>query len=322
VEIVEQPEGPPFELGKAVEALRAGLLVGVPTETVYGLAADAANPDAIARIYAAKRRPTFNPLIIHAGSEAEATTLGQLGTTGAALADAFWPGALTVVAEQKSTAAVADLATAGLDTIALRVPSHPVMRALLAEFGGPLAAPSANISGTVSATTAAHVAADLDEDVAVVLDAGPAPLGLESTIVSVTGEPRILRPGAISREAIEDVLKAPLPLAGEDDAPSAPGMLSSHYAPTVPLRMGAEDVRPGESLLAFGPRQPAGWEGAVATENLSTRAELREAAANLFAALRRLDEVGAPIAVAPIPLSGLGLAINDRLRRAAAPRQS
>ncbi len=292
----------------------------MPTETVYGLAADATNADAVAAIFAAKTRPSFNPLIVHTKSIEAAGQIAELGDLGRRLAAAFWPGPLTLVAPRHAEAGIADLATAGLDTVAIRVPGHPVAAALLEALPFPLAAPSANLSGRVSATMAAHVAADLGDRVAVILDAGPSPLGLESTIVSVVDGAVLLRPGAVPREAIEAVLGAPLGLPQAMDQPAAPGMLASHYAPSVPMRLDATDVRPGESLLAFGPEMPSGAENAAAIVNLSERGDLTEAATHLFAALRVLDAAGAPIAAVTVPEEGLGLAINDRLRRAAAPR--
>lgn len=320
-EIIPQLRDRLPDVAPAVDALRAGLLVGVPTETVYGVAADASNPDAVARIFAAKQRPASNPLIVHTASSDDAGRLGNLGKRGEYLAEAFWPGALTIVAERIGEGRITDLVTAGLATIAIRVPAHPVMQALLIDFGSPIAAPSANRSGRISATAAEHVAADLGSDVAVILDAGPAPLGLESTIVSVVDTPRLLRPGAIVPEAIEEALGMRLAIAGRSELPEAPGMLSSHYAPSVPLRINAAAVRKGESLLAFGSNLPVGAATAVSIVNLSAEGDLVEAAANLFSSLRRLDQIGVPIAVAPIPANGLGLAINDRLRRASAPRQ-
>ncbi|MCC6735044.1 MAG: threonylcarbamoyl-AMP synthase [Bauldia sp.] len=311
-------------IAAARRALEAGALVAMPTETVYGLAADATNPRAVAGIFEAKGRPRFNPLIVHVPDVAAARARVTLGETGNRLAGAFWPGPLTLVATPRPAgggiAAIADLVQAGLPTLAIRVPRHPVAEALLRAFGRPLAAPSANRSGHVSATTATHVAADLDDRVAVILDAGPAPMGVESTIVDVSGGvPVLLRPGSVPRAAIEAVLGARL-ATPERAAVLAPGMMTSHYAPEVPLRLDATSVAPGESLLAFGPALPPGAEGAVATVNLSPSADLREAAASLFAALRVLESRGAPIAAMPIPAAGLGEAILDRLRRAAAPR--
>jgi len=313
-------------LKAAVDALARGELVAMPTETVYGLAADATNPQAVARIFEAKGRPRFNPLIVHVPSAAAARSHVDLGQSGELLARAFWPGPLTLVARAVVSPGpgdgppIADLVSAGLPTLAVRVPAHDVAWLLLSAFGRPLAAPSANRSGHVSATSAAHVLADLGESIAVVLDAGGSVMGIESTIVDVSGErPLLLRPGAITREAIEAVLGEPL-AAPRSGTVTAPGMMASHYAPAVPLRLDATSLEPGESLLAFGPALPPGAGGAPAMVNLSPSGVLREAASNLFAALRTLESVGAPIAAMPIPATGLGEAITDRLRRAAAPR--
>ncbi|ADZ71716.1 L-threonylcarbamoyladenylate synthase [Polymorphum gilvum] len=306
------------------EALLAGNLVGVPTETVYGLAADATNGRACAAIYAAKGRPRFNPLISHLESLDAARRHGVFDARAHALAQAFWPGPLTLVVPKAAGSPICDLVTAGLDTVALRVPAAPVMRFLAERTGRPLAAPSANLSGRISATTADDVIRDLGDAVAFVIDAGPCPIGIESTIVGLAGaEPVLLRPGGIAREAIERVLGRPLAAAQTEqaDAPQAPGMLTSHYAPNATVRLAATEVASGEALLAFGPTPPAGVERAVATVNLSPTGDLAEAAATLFSALRRLDASGAAtICVQPIPDGGLGEAINDRLRRAAAPR--
>lgn len=307
----------------AIEALAAGALVAMPTETVYGLAANAADPAAVARVFAAKGRPRFNPLIVHVSSAEAARRLAELGTVGEKLAADLWPGALTLVARRRPGSPIAELAGAGLPTTALRVPSHPVAAELIAACGLALAAPSANRSGHVSATTAAHVVDDLGDAVAVVLDAGAAPLGVESTIVAVDRDPpALLRAGAVPRAVIEAVLGRSLADApAGSGSPQAPGMLASHYAPGVPLRTGATSVRPGESLLAFGPRLPPGGGDARAVVNLSPAGDLVEAASKLFGALRELERVGAPIAAMPIPGEGLGEAINDRLARGAAPRR-
>lgn len=322
-EIFEMSNPARFDAGiaAAADALRRGALVGMPTETVYGLAADATSGEAIAGIYSTKSRPRFNPLIIHAFSIEAAMGLGTFPPLARSLAEAFWPGPLTLVVPRQRSAAIADLATAGLDTIALRVPAHPVARALITAFGRPVAAPSANRSGHVSPTTAAHVATDLGDRVAVILDAGPTGIGVESTIVGLTDEtPRLLRSGGVARDAIEAAIGRPLAAPAEASAPVAPGMLRSHYAPAAHVRLNAETVRPGEALLAFGEPLPAGAEQAAATINLSRSGDLGEAAARLFSALRELDGTAATIAVAPIPDHGLGEAINDRLTRAAAPR--
>jgi L-threonylcarbamoyladenylate synthase len=301
----------------AVAALAAGDLAGLPTETVYGLAADATSGEAVARIYAAKGRPRFNPLIAHVPDLEAAEAHGVFGPQARALAERFWPGALTLVVPARPGSGVSDLARAGLDTVAVRVPAHPAARAVLASFGRPIAAPSANRSGHVSATTAAHVVADLGATVAVVLDAGPSPVGVESTIVGLAaGAPVLLRPGGVPRADIEAVLARPL-AAPEEGAVAAPGMLASHYAPRAPVRLDATRVRPGEAALDFGGRFPP----SATTLDLSRSGDLVEAAANLFGQLRALD-AGTPlaIAVAPIPRLGLGEAIRDRLARAAAPR--
>jgi L-threonylcarbamoyladenylate synthase len=319
----------PEAIARAAQCLAAGGLVAFPTETVYGLGADAANPQAIARLYVAKGRPAFNPLIAHVADVAAARALARLDAAAERLAGEFWPGPLTLVAPKSQSCPVAELATAGLDTIALRVPAHPVAQALLAAFGGPVVAPSANRSGHVSPTTAAHVQADLSGRIDLVIDGGSTPVGVESTIVAcLGGAPLLLRPGGVPREAIERALGEPLAPPPRDapassaDAPQAPGMLASHYAPRAALRLRSTCVHPGEALLAFGPNVPDGAAAASAVLNLSGRGDLIEAAANLFAHLRALDACGARIiAVMPVPEEGLGAAINDRLARAAAPRE-
>ena len=310
----------------AAECLRAGGLVAFPTETVYGLGADATNGTAVARIYAAKGRPSFNPLIAHVADLITARNLAIFNADAMRLAEAFWPGPLTLVLPRRADCTVSDLATAGLSTLALRVPDHPVATEILRAFGGPVVAPSANISGHISPTTAQHVAADLTGRIEMIVDGGPTRVGVESTIVACVDRPILLRPGGIPRQAIEDKLGHAIETAqGEstgEDAPLAPGMLESHYAPQAPVRLNATSLRPGEALLAFG-KPFAGADAAKALLNLSEGGDLTEAAANLFAHLRRLDASGAAqIAVMPIPSSGLGEAINDRLRRAAAPRSS
>ncbi len=312
-------------IAAAVGALAAGRLVGLPTETVYGLGADATDGRAVAAIYAAKGRPSFNPLIAHVPDRASAERHGVFDATARALAVAFWPGPLTLVVPKRPDSPISDLASAGLDTIGLRVPANAVTREILARFGRPVAAPSANRSGRVSPTAAEDVVAELGEAVAEVIDDGATEVGVESTIVAVLdGGPRLLRPGGVTREAIEAVIGMALADEGpltDDNAPLAPGMLSSHYAPAARVRLDATAVEPGEALIAFGPDRPAGAEGAIATFDLSPSGDLAEAAANLFRALRDLDAAGATaIAVAPIPAEGLGEAIVDRLRRAAAPR--
>jgi len=307
----------------AARVLGEGGLVAFPTETVYGLGADATNGEAIARLYAAKGRPRFNPLIAHVTDAAAARPLARFDADAEKLARAFWPGPLTLVLPKADGCAVAQLATAGLDSIAVRVPDHPVAHDILRAFGRPVVAPSANQSGHVSPTTAQHVRADLDGRIDLILDDGPTSVGVESTIVSCLGAPTLLRPGGLPRDAIERVLGHALIIAEStnDDDPLAPGMLASHYAPRSPLRLNIEDVKPGEALLAFGPTMPPGEYYVAAHVNLSKRGDLIEAAANLFAYLRKLDASDiVAIAVMPIPNEGLGEAINDRLARAAAPR--
>lgn len=304
--------------------LRAGKLVAIPTETVYGLGADAGDPAAVAGIYAAKERPRFNPLIAHLPDLETARREGVFGEDALALAQAFWPGPLTLVVPVAETARVCDLARAGLRSVALRVPASPVARAVLAAAGCPVAAPSANRSGRVSPTDIDHVLGDLDGRIAAVLDGGPCPVGVESTIVAcLDGPPALLRPGGVSREAIEAVLGRTLALPGAPAgaAPVSPGLLASHYAPRAAVRLDAAEIRPGEAALLYGPVPPDGLDRAALSLNLSPASDLAEAAAHLFAFLRRLDASGAAtIAVAPIPENGLGEAIRDRLARAAAPR--
>jgi L-threonylcarbamoyladenylate synthase len=292
----------------------------MPTETVYGLAALATSDSAAAAIFAAKRRPSFNPLIAHFADAALAAREADLDPRAARLAAAFWPGPLTIVAQVSASCRISLLARAGLNTVALRAPSHRIARALIEAVGEPLVAPSANRSGRVSPTRAEHVAADLQGRVDWILDDGPSPLGLESTIVACLGGTIcLLRPGAISREAIAAALGEAIPAAAaiEARAPTAPGQLASHYAPRARLRLDARSVGEGEAALDFG----GVLAGAAARLDLSASGDLAEAAAQLFAHLRALDATGAAaIAVAPIPERGLGAAINDRLRRAAAPR--
>ena len=301
----------------AAACLRYGGLVAFPTETVYGLGADARNGEAVARLYAAKGRPAFNPLIAHVENTEAGRRLGRFNTDAERLAAAFWPGPLTLVLPRRPDCPVSDLALAGLDSVAVRVPAHPVARALLTAFGAPVVAPSANRSGHVSPTEAAHVLADLRGHIDLVLDGGPCSVGLESTIVACLDTPTLLRSGGVARAEIERVLGRPLAAASNDDAPVAPGMLGSHYAPKARLRLNADAPREGEALLAFGPATAK----ARLMRNLSPRGDLVEAAANLFSHLRALDAAGAKaIAVMPVPHEGLGEAINDRLGRAAAPR--
>jgi len=307
----------------AARALAEGGLVAFPTETVYGLGADARNGRAVARLFAAKGRPRFNPLISHVADIAAARRLARFDAAAERLATAFWPGPLTLVLPKSIDCPVSELATAGLDTIAVRVPDHPVAREILAAFAGPVVAPSANRSGHVSPTTAAHVLADLEGRIDLVIDGGATQVGIESTILAcLGGAPLLLRPGGLSRERIEAALETELAEpARATDAPLAPGMLGSHYAPRTRLRLEARAVEPGEALLAFGPVAASGAEHARAVLNLSSTGDLVEAAANLFSHLRALDAASvASIAVVPIPQEGIGEAINDRLARAAAPR--
>jgi L-threonylcarbamoyladenylate synthase len=309
----------PEAIAAAAGHLRSGALVAFPTETVYGLGADATNGLAVAALYAAKGRPTFNPLIIHVAEMGAVHALAHLTPAAETLAQAFWPGPLTLVLARRPMRIVHELATAGLDTIAVRMPAHPVAQALLRAANLPIAAPSANRSGHVSPTTAAHVAADLGDRVTTILDGGATPLGLESTVIDAsTSEPVVLRLGGIPRDAIARALGRPIALAtGDPGQPASPGMLQRHYAPATRLRLGAGNCLEGEALLAFGADVP---DHAGAMINLSASGDLAEAAASLFAALRSLDAAGArAIAVMPIPEQGLGEAINDRLRRAASP---
>jgi L-threonylcarbamoyladenylate synthase len=325
-------------IARAAALLREGGLVAFPTETVYGLGADATRGEAVAGIYGAKERPRFNPLIVHVPDLSTALGLAHFDERALTLAASFWPGPLTLVLPALDGGGISDLARAGLASIALRVPAHPTARRLLEDAGRPVAAPSANRSGRVSPTTADHVLADLEGRIDAVLDDGATQVGVESTILAcLDGELRLLRPGGVTRMAIERALgmpvavppapgdEAPLapgdeaPLAPGDEAPLAPGMLASHYAPAARVRLDARTAAPGEAWLGFGaaPVPP----GVAAQVNLSPTGDLAEAAAGLFAALRLLDASGAAtIAVAPVPNEGLGEAINDRLSRAAAPR--
>ncbi|KAF0230380.1 MAG: tRNA threonylcarbamoyladenosine biosynthesis [Beijerinckiaceae bacterium] len=312
----------PADLARAGEILAAGRLVAFPTETVYGLGADATSPEAVARLYAAKGRPSFNPLIAHVPDLAAAFSLGNFPPLAVKLAKAFWPGALTLVVPATPTSPVCELARAGLPSLAIRVPDHPVAQAILRRAGRPIAAPSANRSGHISPSLAAHVAADLDGIIDAIVDGGPTAIGVESTILGCLDDTVVmLRPGGIAREAIEAVLGFALKdAAGDAEAPLAPGRLSSHYAPEHTLRLGATTVRPGEACLGFGLPLP---EGAMPhlSLNLSERGDPAEAAANLYRHLRALDQLSTTgIAVAPIPAHGLGEAILDRLARAAAAK--
>jgi L-threonylcarbamoyladenylate synthase len=298
---------------QAAEVWRAGGLVAFPTETVYGLGADALNDHAVARIFEAKGRPRFNPLIVHVPDAETARTLVDWSDAAEVLAMAFWPGAITLVLPIRGDARLSPLVTAELPTLAVRVPAHPVAQSLLRAFGGPVAAPSANPSGRISPTEAAHVAAGLSGRIEAIIEGGACDVGLESTILGLDGAPTLLRPGGIPAEAIEAALGAPLERHVEGGTLTAPGQMTSHYAPGAAVRLNATDVAEGEVFLGFGPM--------ACDLNLSPAGDLVEAAANLFGYLHRLDGQGARgIAVAPIPDTGLGRAINDRLRRAAAPR--
>ena len=310
----------------AARCLVEGGLVAFPTETVYGLGADATNPAAIARLYAAKGRPAFNPLIAHVGDLVAAMRIARFDAQATALAQVFWPGPLTLVLPRTKDCAVADLATAGLDTIAIRVPADPVARAILRAFGGPVVAPSANLSGHVSPTSAAHVQSDLAGRIDLIIDGGAVEVGVESTIVGCFEAPMLLRPGGLPREEIERVLGRRLVQPPDDTSdngqPLAPGMLAAHYAPRTPVRLNAGRLEAGEALLAFGSVLVPGADTATMILNLSPQSNLAEAAANLFGYLRLLDTTGARgIAVMPVPQHGLGEAINDRLRRAAMGRE-
>ncbi len=315
----------PADVEVAARALRAGRLVAFPTETVYGLGADATDDRAVAAIFAAKRRPRFNPLIVHLANRAAATALACWNDAAERLAARFWPGPLTLVLPRGPNSPLSLLVSAGLDTVALRVPAHPLTQALLEAAALPIAAPSANPAGEITATTADHVATALGDRIAVILDGGPCPIGLESTVVDLTGAvPRLLRPGGLVRSRIEAEIGRLA--AGGPGAPGeaalSPGQQASHYAPARPVRLDARTVAPDEALLAFGPQPLTGpLGGAAIVRNLSPGGDLEEAAANLFAMLRALDQPGiSAIAVMPIPRRDLGEAICDRLVRAAAPR--
>ncbi|TNJ47628.1 L-threonylcarbamoyladenylate synthase [Phaeobacter sp. B1627] len=306
----------PKGIGRAAALLRAGQLVAFPTETVYGLGADARNGEAVAAIYATKGRPSFNPLIAHVDSIEAAQNLVQWSDQAERMAAAFWPGPLTLVLPLRDGHGISPLVTAGLDTLAVRVPAKACARDLLAAVGGPVAAPSANPSGRISPTSAAHVAAGLGGRISAILDDGPCGVGVESTILGLTGPsgrpPVLLRPGGLASEDIEAVLGQPLVHRNAADPLTAPGQMLSHYAPHAPLRLNATTFQAGELSLGFGPGD--------FDLNLSASGDLLEAATNLFGHLHRLDALAKPIAVAPVPDQGLGAAINDRLRRAAAPR--
>ena len=301
-------------LARAAALLRDGALVAFPTETVYGLGGDAGSDLAVARIFAAKGRPRFNPLIVHVADLAAARAFAVFDGRAAAVAAQFWPGPLTLVLPVRAAAGLSALVTAELPSVAIRVPAHPVAQALLRQFGGPLAAPSANVSGRVSPTRAGHVLDGLSGRIAAVLDGGPCAVGVESTIVGLVDGAALLRPGGVALEDLEALL-GPLALGGSELRPNAPGQLASHYAPVAAVRLNAVAAGPGEIGLGFG---PGDWE-----LNLSAAGDLVEAAANLFHLLRQADAqaLGRGIAVALVPEVGLGRAINDRLRRAAAPRR-
>jgi L-threonylcarbamoyladenylate synthase len=306
----------PKDLDKAAEILRAGGLAAFPTETVYGLGADATNETAVARIFEAKGRPLFNPLISHVADVEAAFVLGDFGVTAKAVAEKFWPGPLTIVVKRAPECPIAWLTSAGMDSIAIRVPAHPLARDLLARTDRPIAAPSANRSGRISPTRAEHVASELGDRLEMILDGGPCAVGLESTVVDLSGPPPILlRPGAITREMLSDIV-GPIGDPNGDSPVVSPGMLASHYAPECSVRLNATTTRNDETFLGFG-----AVSGGAEALNLSASGDLVEAAANLFHMLRALDRPGVDgIAVAPVPEHGLGSAINDRLRRAAAPR--
>lgn len=315
-------------IAEAAEILQNGGLVAMPTETVYGLAANALDGEAVARIFAAKGRPAFNPLIIHVPDLQAAQNLVEFNAPALEAANAFWPGPLTLILPRKADCPVSDLAGAGLPTLAVRVPGHPIAQELLRAAGLPLAAPSANKSGSLSPTTPAHVADSLGDAVDLILAAGPCKVGLESTVLDLSGDaPLILRPGAITAEDLSEAMGIPVRHAqGDADAPKSPGLTLRHYAPDTKMRLRAIDLEPGEALLAFGPTRFMGIKGGGAAKdlpdhmrrNLSESGDLHEAAANLFAMLKDLDKAGATrIAVMPVPEIGLGIAINDRLNRAA-----
>jgi L-threonylcarbamoyladenylate synthase len=309
----------PAAIREAAAILGQGGLVAFPTETVYGLGADARNEHAVAKIFAAKDRPQFNPLIVHVRDLESAAAYAEFDDRARALAARYWPGPLTLVAPRRADGGLSLLVSAGLDTVALRVPAHPTAQALLAKFDGPIAAPSANASGAVSPTRAEHVAQSLGDKVDLIIDDGPCAIGLESTVVDLSGETIcVLRHGAVTLEDLNAEFGAVADATGDTDgAVKSPGMLARHYATSQPLRLDAKSAAPNEAYLAFGDPAPT---NAAVTENLSPSGDLTEAAANLFALLRVLDQPQYDaIAVAPVPNHGLGRAINDRLRRAATP---
>jgi L-threonylcarbamoyladenylate synthase len=307
-------------IAQAAAVIKAGGLLGWPTETVYGLAADATNGLAVAKIFAAKGRPSINPLIVHVANVAQAEKLAHFMDTAYAVTEVLWPGPLSIILKRRDDSGISDLATAGLSTIALRCPAHDVARAVIVAAGVPLAAPSANASGTLSPTSAQHVAESLGDKVDLILAAGVASVGLESTVLDLSGDvPVILRPGAVTPEDIERVLGVrPLIDDGQHDQPKSPGQLLRHYAPKTKLRLDAKGPESGEAFLAFGPSILTRAKLDPSVKNLSANGDLNEAAANLFSYLHELDKGGyVGIAIAAIPEQGLGLAINDRLRRAA-----
>jgi L-threonylcarbamoyladenylate synthase len=302
-------------IGEAARLLAAGELVAFPTETVYGLGSDARSDQAVARIFAAKGRPSFNPLIVHLPDLAAVEAIAVVGPKARVLAKTFWPGPLTLVLPLRPDAGVSPLVSAGLPTVAVRVPAHPLAQRLLRRFGGPIAAPSANPSGRVSPTRTEHVLEGLSGRIAAVIDSGPCAVGLESTIVLADPDPVLLRPGGVPVEVLEQALAQPVAQGGDAGRPTSPGQLESHYAPNAKVRLGAVVAEPGEVLVGFGT-----VEGRL---SLSETGDLIEAAARLFHILREADRIAGPggrIAFAPVPETGLGRAINDRLRRAAAPR--
>lgn len=323
----------PEVLREAANLLKSGKLVALPTETVYGLGANALDGEAVARIFEAKGRPSFNPVIVHVPDAESAQKYVSMNARAKAVVAAFWPGPLTIILPRRADCAVSELCSAGLPTLAIRVPAHPVALSLLKESGLPIAAPSANVSGQVSATTAQHVAEGLGDKVAMILAAGPCEVGLESTVLDLSGDkPVVLRPGAITAEQIADVLDCDVgyDFGDHGDKVKSPGQLLKHYAPSIPVRLNAVDVAPGEALLAFGSIKFMGVKGGgsakdlpdTALRNLSESGDLHQAAANLFRMLRELDRPEhTHIAVMNIPDQGLGIAINDRLKRAAAGAQ-
>jgi len=313
----EMLDATPKGLARAAALLRAGALVAFPTETVYGLGGDARSDSAVARIFEAKGRPRFNPLIVHVPDLAGARAVAVFDARAKAVAAAHWPGPLTLVLPLRAGHGLSPLVTAGLSSVAVRVPAHPVAQALLRSFGGPLAAPSANPSGRVSPTRADHVRAGLAGRIAAIVDGGPCTVGLESTILGLDGPATLLRPGGVPVELLEALLGVPISLGGDGARPTAPGQLASHYAPAARVRLGVATPAPGEVWVGFGP------DCALAALSLSPAGDLAEAAAALFHVLRQADALAGPggvIGFAPVPETGLGWAINDRLRRAAAPR--